>query len=82
MATTEKVLIMFDSAAVQPLFGQLANIFGRRWLALSIVSVYILGRATTIRGRLSPMRLEIGKECPEKRLDNVSGPGYICRVLT
>jgi MFS family permease len=45
MATTEKVLIMFDSAAVQPLFGRLANIFGRRWLALPIVSVYILGSA-------------------------------------
>ena len=28
---------------MQPLFGQLANIFGRRWLALSIVSIYTLG---------------------------------------
>jgi MFS family permease len=28
---------------VQPLFGQLANIFGRRWLALFIVSIYTLG---------------------------------------
>jgi MFS family permease len=39
------VLIMHDSAAVQPLFGQLANIFDRRWLALSIVGIYILGSA-------------------------------------
>jgi MFS family permease len=36
-------LIAHDSAAVQPLFGQLANIFGRRWLALFIVSIYTLG---------------------------------------
>jgi MFS family permease len=28
---------------VQPLFGQLANIFGRRWLALTIVGIYTLG---------------------------------------
>ena len=28
---------------MQPLFGQLANIFGRRWLALFIVSIYTLG---------------------------------------
>jgi MFS family permease len=39
------VLTIYDSAAVQPLFGQLANIFGRRWLALSIVGIYILGSA-------------------------------------
>jgi MFS family permease len=37
--------MMHDSAAVQPLFGQLANIFGRRWLALSIVGIYVLGSA-------------------------------------
>jgi MFS family permease len=36
-------LIANGSAAVQPLFGQLANIFGRRWLALFIVSIYTLG---------------------------------------
>jgi MFS family permease len=34
---------MCDSVAVQPLFGQLANIFGRRWLALFIVGIYTLG---------------------------------------
>ena len=28
---------------MQPLFGQLANIFGRRWLSMFIVSVYTLG---------------------------------------
>ncbi|OQE39080.1 hypothetical protein PENCOP_c007G03307 [Penicillium coprophilum] len=31
------------SAAVQPLFGQLANVFGRRWLAIVIVAVFTLG---------------------------------------
>ena len=36
-------LTLRDSAAVQPLFGQLANIFGRRWLALTIVGIYTLG---------------------------------------
>ncbi|KAF2716474.1 MFS general substrate transporter [Polychaeton citri CBS 116435] len=35
--------LFLTSTAVQPLFGQLANIFGRRWLALSIVGIYILG---------------------------------------
>ncbi|XWW93412.1 hypothetical protein V2A60_001345 [Cordyceps javanica] len=48
------------SAAVQPLFGQLANIFGRRWLSIFIVAVYTLGSgicgganngATLIAGR-------------------------------
>ncbi|GAB7322831.1 hypothetical protein MBLNU13_g05398t2 [Cladosporium sp. NU13] len=36
-------VLFLTSAAVQPLFGQLANIFGRRWLALFIVSIYTLG---------------------------------------
>ncbi|KAJ3489679.1 hypothetical protein NLG97_g5952 [Lecanicillium saksenae] len=31
------------SAAAQPLFGQLANIFGRRWPSMFIVAVYTLG---------------------------------------
>ncbi|KAK4869981.1 hypothetical protein LT330_005705 [Penicillium expansum] len=31
------------SAAVQPLFGQLANVFGRRWLTMFIVAVFTLG---------------------------------------
>ncbi|KAL2848896.1 DNA repair protein RAD50 [Aspergillus pseudoustus] len=31
------------SAAVQPLFGQVANIFGRRWLTLFIVAIFTLG---------------------------------------
>ncbi|KAJ5904317.1 Major facilitator superfamily domain general substrate transporter [Penicillium tannophilum] len=31
------------SAAVQPLFGQLANVFGRRWLTIFIVIVFTLG---------------------------------------
>ncbi|KAJ5200002.1 Major facilitator superfamily domain general substrate transporter [Penicillium cf. griseofulvum] len=33
----------FTSAAVQPLFGQLANAFGRRWLTIFIVAVFTLG---------------------------------------
>lgn len=31
------------SAAVQPLFGQLANIFGRRWITLTIIAFFTLG---------------------------------------
>ncbi|KAJ5823819.1 Major facilitator superfamily domain general substrate transporter [Penicillium robsamsonii] len=31
------------SAAVQPLFGQLANVFGRRWLTIFIVAIFTLG---------------------------------------
>jgi MFS family permease len=30
---------------VQPLFGQLADIFGRRWLAVSIVAIFTIGSA-------------------------------------
>ncbi|KAK4161769.1 MFS general substrate transporter [Cladorrhinum sp. PSN259] len=32
-----------SGAAVQPLFGQLANIFGRRWITFSIVVLFTLG---------------------------------------
>ncbi|KAK4184058.1 major facilitator superfamily domain-containing protein [Podospora australis] len=48
------------SAAFQPLMGQLANLFGRRWLALSVVAIFMLGSgicggakngATLIAGR-------------------------------
>ncbi len=48
------------SAAVQPLFGQLANIFGRRYITLAIVILFTLGSgiaggasngATLIAGR-------------------------------
>lgn len=31
------------SAAVQPLYGQLANIFGRRWVTLSSIVIFLLG---------------------------------------
>lgn len=31
------------SAAVQPLFGQMANIFGRRWITMLIVALFTLG---------------------------------------
>lgn len=49
-----------SSAAVQPLFGQLANIFGRRKVTLIIVALFTLGSgicggaesgATLIAGR-------------------------------
>jgi MFS family permease len=33
------------SICVQPLFGQLADIFGRRWLAVSIVTIFTIGSA-------------------------------------
>ncbi|PWY82164.1 DNA repair protein RAD50 [Aspergillus heteromorphus CBS 117.55] len=36
-------VFFLTSAAVQPLFGQLANIFGRRWITLFIVSLFTLG---------------------------------------
>ncbi|KAI1087848.1 MFS general substrate transporter [Rostrohypoxylon terebratum] len=36
-------VFFLTSAAVQPLCGQLSNLFGRRHLALSIVVIYILG---------------------------------------
>ncbi|MCJ1394423.1 hypothetical protein MMC18_007301 [Xylographa bjoerkii] len=36
-------VFFLTSAAVQPLFGQVANIFGRRWLAISIVAFYVFG---------------------------------------
>jgi MFS family permease len=31
------------SAAVQPLYGQLCNIFGRRWLMLGATALFTLG---------------------------------------
>jgi MFS family permease len=31
------------SAAFQPLFGQLCNVFGRRWVTLAIVAIFTLG---------------------------------------
>ncbi|KAI1456492.1 MFS general substrate transporter [Annulohypoxylon moriforme] len=36
-------VFFLTSAAVQPLCGQLSNLFGRRHLALSIVAIYIIG---------------------------------------
>ncbi|KAA6407165.1 MAG: Major facilitator superfamily general substrate transporter [Lasallia pustulata] len=36
-------VFFLTSAAVQPLFGQLANIFGRRWLTMAIVALFTLG---------------------------------------
>ncbi|KAI1176371.1 multidrug resistance protein fnx1 [Nemania sp. FL0916] len=53
-------VFFLTSAAVQPLFGQLANIFGRRYITLIIVSLFTLGSgiaggannaATLIAGR-------------------------------
>src|SRR3569833_820314 len=42
-------------AAVQPLFGQLANIFGRRWVTMSIVALFTLGRAIANRASSGAM---------------------------
>lgn len=39
------LIFVVSRAAVQPLFGQLANVFGRRWVALVIVMFYTLGSA-------------------------------------
>ncbi|KAK6955965.1 hypothetical protein Daesc_003612 [Daldinia eschscholtzii] len=36
-------VFFLTSAAIQPLCGQLSNLFGRRHLALSIVAIYIIG---------------------------------------
>ncbi|EON97815.1 putative multidrug resistance protein fnx1 protein [Phaeoacremonium minimum UCRPA7] len=36
-------VFFLTSAAVQPLFGQLANIFGRRWVTMTIVALFTLG---------------------------------------
>ncbi|KAK0629347.1 major facilitator superfamily domain-containing protein [Bombardia bombarda] len=36
-------IFFLTSAAVQPLFGQLSNLFGRRYLAIFIVALYTLG---------------------------------------
>ncbi|MCJ1246457.1 hypothetical protein MMC30_003664 [Trapelia coarctata] len=53
-------VFFLTSAAVQPLFGQLANIFGRRWLTVAIVALFTIGSwicggathgATLIAGR-------------------------------
>ncbi|MCJ1477281.1 hypothetical protein MMC13_005952 [Lambiella insularis] len=38
-------VFFLTSAVVQPLFGQLANIFGRRWLTMFIVAVFTVGSA-------------------------------------
>ncbi|KAK5661138.1 hypothetical protein OQA88_11028 [Cercophora sp. LCS_1] len=53
-------VFFLTSAAIQPLFGQLANIFGRRYVTLAIVALFTLGSgiaggatngATLIAGR-------------------------------
>ncbi|KAK4188648.1 major facilitator superfamily domain-containing protein [Podospora australis] len=36
-------VFFLTGAAVQPLFGQLANIFGRRWVTMVIVALFTLG---------------------------------------
>ncbi|KAI1389185.1 MFS general substrate transporter [Hypoxylon trugodes] len=36
-------VFFLTSAAVQPLCGQLSNLFGRRYLTLSIVAIYVIG---------------------------------------
>lgn len=36
-----------NSAALQPLYGQLANIFGRRWVTLGGYALFLLGSGVT-----------------------------------
>ncbi|RYP81406.1 hypothetical protein DL769_001972 [Monosporascus sp. CRB-8-3] len=36
-------LVILEHAAFQPFIGQLCNVFGRRWVTLSIVAIFILG---------------------------------------
>ncbi|KAI1471039.1 MFS general substrate transporter [Daldinia caldariorum] len=48
-------VFFLTSAAVQPLCGQLSNLFGRRHLALSIVAVYIIGSGICGGARNSAM---------------------------
>lgn len=43
VSRTNTNLLFLSSAAVQPLFGQLCNIFGRRWLMLSATALFTLG---------------------------------------
>jgi MFS family permease len=54
---TRHVLILCYSTAFQPLYGQSANIFGRRWLILLAVALFILGSA--LSGGAHDMRMLI-----------------------
>jgi len=50
----------FPSAAVQPLFGQLSNLFGRRHITLVIVALFTLGSGIA-GGATSPAMLIAGR---------------------
>lgn len=43
LSLTVGLAFLPDSAVVQPLFGQLANIFGRRWVTLMAIVLFVLG---------------------------------------
>ncbi|KAI0007192.1 major facilitator superfamily domain-containing protein [Xylariaceae sp. FL0662B] len=53
-------IFFLTCAAVQPLFGQLSNLFGRRSLALTIVAIYTLGSGIS-GGAGSPAMLIAGR---------------------
>ncbi|OTA57893.1 MFS general substrate transporter [Hypoxylon sp. EC38] len=53
-------VFFLTSAAVQPLCGQLSNLFGRRHLALSIVTIYIIGSGVC-GGARNPAMLIAGR---------------------
>ncbi|OTA96643.1 hypothetical protein M434DRAFT_392581 [Hypoxylon sp. CO27-5] len=53
-------VFFLTSAAVQPLCGQLSNLFGRRHLALSIVAIYIIGSGVC-GGARNPAMLIAGR---------------------
>jgi MFS family permease len=42
-SAVQELLTWLNSAAFQPLFGQLCNVFGRRWVMLSIIAIFTLG---------------------------------------
>ncbi|KAL7623673.1 hypothetical protein AAE478_005225 [Parahypoxylon ruwenzoriense] len=48
-------VFFLTSAVVQPLFGQLSNVYGRRYLALSIVAIYTIGSGICGGARNSAM---------------------------
>ncbi|KAI7971666.1 hypothetical protein EIK77_002667 [Talaromyces pinophilus] len=43
LSALENTVVTTSFAAIQPLFGQLANIFGRRWVTMAIVAFFTLG---------------------------------------
>lgn len=66
--------LTFQSTAFTPLFGQLADIFGRRWLTISIVAIFALGSG--ISGGASSTRMLIAG----RAVQGVGGGGIILMI--